>query len=123
MAERVGGIITVKVNSKAYRAKGNFTYDIGENLRASVVGSDRVHGYTEMPKVAFIAGEFTDDSKIDTAVLANTSDATVTLDLANGKQIMLRKAWFVEALEGNTEEGNMAVRFEAAEGSEIGTSV
>lgn len=119
MAGRVGGIITVKIDSQQYQAKGNFTYDIGAPLRAAVVGHDKVHGYSEIPKVAFIAGEFTDDTAIDTEVLANITGATVTLDLANGKTIMLRQAWFAEALEGNTEEGNMSVRFEAEKGFEI----
>ena len=59
---RVGGIITLKVNGQTFSAKGNFTYDIGENLRKAVVGHDRVHGYNELPKQAFIAGEITDSA-------------------------------------------------------------
>ena len=119
MSERVGGIITLKTDGRVYNAKGNFTYDTGEPMREAVVGHDRVHGFKELPKVAFIEGEITDTKKLDTQELANLTNVTVSLKLANGKIVVLRQAWYANALEGNTEEGNLSVRFESDKGEEI----
>jgi ethanolamine utilization protein EutA (predicted chaperonin) len=72
-----------------------------------------------MPQVAFIEGEITDQSDLDVKGLLRTDDATMTLELANGKVIMLRNAWY--AGEGNvqTEEANISVRFEGMSAEEI----
>lgn len=117
--KRVGGIITLKVGGRQYAAKGNFTYNLGAGKREAVIGTDGVHGYKETPQVAFIEGEVTDDPTIDLKGLIQSEQQTVTIDLANGKSIVLRDAWFAGEGTGNTEEGNIAVRFEATSAEEI----
>lgn len=117
--QRRGGIIQVQVDGVIQDAKGNFTYNLGQPKREAIVGSDRVHGYKEMPQVPFIEGEITDRSTLDLAALANTTNATVTLQLANGKVISLRSAWYAGDGTGNSEEGNIAVRFEGLSAQEI----
>lgn len=117
---RVGGIIFLKIDGRQYNAKGNFTYNLGKPMREAVVGADRVHGYKETPQVAFVEGELTDSADLDLSTLVNSDGVTVTLELANGKVIVLNRAWFAGEGSGNTEEGNIAVRFESAqEGEEI----
>lgn len=116
---RRGGIIFLKVNSTQYSAKGNFTYNLGIPKREAIVGSDEVHGYKETPQVPFIEGEITDKDDLDLAALLAAKDATVTLELANGKVIALREAWFASEGTGNTEEGNIGVRFEGMSAEEI----
>jgi len=54
--ERVGGIIRFSIDGVQYRAKGNFSYMIGNPKREAVVGSDGVHGYKETPQALFIEG-------------------------------------------------------------------
>lgn len=116
---RIGGIISFKVGGRQLNAKGNFTYNLGKEKREAVIGTDKVHGYKATPQPAFIEGEITDNVSLDLAALVETDGETVTLDLANGKSIVLRKAWYAGEGTGNTEEGNISVRFEAAEGEEI----
>lgn len=57
---RVGGIIFIKANGTQYRAKGNFTYNLGRLKKEKVVGSDGVHGTKVVPQVPFIEGAITD---------------------------------------------------------------
>lgn len=116
---RRGGIIFLKVNGEIYSAKGNFTYNLGIARREAIIGADGVHGYRETPQVPFIEGEITDNQTLDLAGLATTENATVTLELANGKVISLRDAWFAGEGTGNTEEGNIAVRFEGMSADEV----
>lgn len=115
---RVGGIIEVKVDGTVYNAKGNWTYNLGNPLRAPVIGADTVHGYKETPQVPFIEGEITDRPDISLDALTKITGATVYLRLANGKLIVLRDAWYASEGTGNTDEGNIGVRFEGISADE-----
>jgi hypothetical protein len=116
---RVGGIIEVKINGDIMSAKGNWTYNLGKPKREAVSGSDVIHGYKEIPQVAFIEGEITDKGDLDLSAVVQTVDATIYMRLANGKLIALRSAWFAGEGTGNTEEGNVAVRFEGLSAEEV----
>ncbi len=117
---RIAGLISLKVGGVQVLAKGAFTYNTGRPKRDAVIGADGVQGYKEVPQVAFIEGEVTDDGSLDLAALAESNDTTVTLELANGKVFILGpKAWFAGEGTANTEESNVAVRFEAKSGEEI----
>jgi hypothetical protein len=117
--QRKGGIIQFQVNGELYDAKGDFTYNLGRPVREAIVGSDSVHGYKETPQVAFIEGEITDRQGLDLEKLVTLKDATATLELANGKVIALRDAWYAGEGTGNTGEGNIPVRFEGKSAEEI----
>lgn len=119
MSQRRGGIIQVQIDGEVVDAKGNFGYNLGRPAREAIVGVDRVHGFKETPQVAFIEGEITDRGSLDLAKLVTIEGATVTLSLANGKVIVLRDAWFAGEGTGNTEEANIAVRFEGAGAEEV----
>lgn len=119
MSKRVGGIIFFKVDGQQYNAKGGFSYDIGEPQREGVVGHDGVHGYKETPKIPYIEGEITDSPDMSLEDFQNITEATITLELANGKVISLREAWYAGDGVGNTEEGNVSLRFEGMRGEEI----
>jgi len=112
MTNRVrGGLLAVKVDGVTYSGVGNFTYNIGAPLRAALIGSTAVDGYSETPQSAFIAGEFRDGEDVDTEALVGMTDVTATLELANGKTFVIANAWFEGDGTGNSQEGNFAVRF------------
>jgi hypothetical protein len=119
MAQRKGGIIQFQVNGQVYDAKGSFSYNLGRPLREEIVGADRIHGFKETPQAAFIEGEITDNASLDLVDFVTIEDATVTLALANGKTIALYEAHYAGEGTGNTEEGNIAVRFVGAGAEEI----
>ena len=116
---RVGGLIALKINGDLEKAKGNFTYNLGAPKRDGVIGADVVHGYKEVVQIPFIEGEITDHRGMSLEALLLTDEATITLELANGKVIALREAWYAGEGTGNTEEGNVAVRFEGLSAEEI----
>jgi hypothetical protein len=117
--KRVGGLISLKIDGDQYNAKGNFTYNLGRPKRDGVIGADGVHGFREEPQLAFMEGEITDNDGLDLATLLDATDVTVTLQLGSGKVIVLSHAWFAGEGTGNTEEGNIAIRFEAISAQEI----
>lgn len=116
---RIGGKIFIKADGFQYRAKGNWTYNLGKDKKEKVVGMDGVHGTKVTPQVPFIEGTITDGPDISAEQLLEIENATVTLELANGKIISLSGADF--SGEGNitTEEGEIDARFEGDRAEEI----
>lgn len=119
MAQRRAGLIQLKVNGEIHDAKGSFSYNLGLPLREAIVGSDGVHGYREIPQVAFIEGAITDRGSLDVATLASGKDLTVTLDLGNDKVIVLGEAWWAGEGTVNSEEAEIPVRWEGSNAAEI----
>jgi tail tube protein len=119
MSQRRAGLLQVKVNGEIQEAKGAWTYNLGRPVREAIVGADGVHGYKETPQIAFIEGAITDRLSLDLAALVSIADATVTLDLANGKTILLSQAWFAGDGSATSEEGEIAVRFEGKDAEEL----
>lgn len=117
--QRRAGLIQLQVNGEILDAKGAFTYGLGRPKRESIPGSDGIHGYKEMPQVAFIEGAITDRGTLDLAAIVTGRDLTVTLTLGNDKVIVLRDAWYAAEGTGSTEEGEIAVRWEGANAEEV----
>ena len=117
--QRKGGTIELQIGGVKQDAKGNFSYNLGHAKREAIVGADSVHGFKELPQVAFVEGEITDRGDLDLGSLVDLEDATVMLKIANGKVVMLSGAWFAGEGTGNTDEGNISVRFEGKHAEEI----
>lgn len=120
MSQRRGGTISLQTNGELQDAKGSFSYNLGAPKRDAIIGSDGVHGYTEKPQVPFIEGAVTDRGSLDLKALVTMKGATITLELANGKVVVLRDAWYADEGTVTTEEGEIPVRFEGKSAEEIG---
>jgi hypothetical protein len=119
MGRRSGGILSLKVDGELFQAKGEFTYNLGQPKREAVVGADEVHGYKELPQTPFIEGAITDSEDLDLEKLVLTKDATITLQVANGKVIVLREGWYAADGAVTSEEGEIEVRFEGIRAEEV----
>lgn len=115
------GTIFVKADGEMYEAVGEFKFGLGKPTREGLVGPDKVHGFKEMPTIPFIEGEFRDGKNVSLDKIAAIKSATITLELANGKVYSFKEAWSCnpDGLGMGTEEGNIAVRFEAMSGQEV----
>lgn len=117
---RIGGTIFVKVDGVQRSAKGSFTYNFGIPKREPVIGSDLIlAGYKEAGQVAYIEGMITDQSDLDVNTLQRLDNATVTLNLANGKNVALRNAYYQHDGGITTDEGEIPIRFEGPSAEEI----
>lgn len=110
---RRAGRIYFKVDGTQYDAKGKFSYNLGLDKREAIVGADGVHGYKSTPQVAHVEGAITDSADLDLANFQGADNVTVTLELANGKIIVLSNAWFAGEGKVECEEGEIEVRFES----------
>lgn len=112
MSGRVAGIAYLKVDGDQYPLRGNFIVSPSPTERTGIAGQDGVHGYMEMPRVPFISGDVTLDPRLSMEGVQAVVNATITAELANGKVYVLRNAWCKSALELNTNDGQVNVRFE-----------
>lgn len=108
-----GGQLFLRIGGELQDAKGKFTYNLGKPKREPVVGADGTHGYKLTPQTAFIEGAITDRGSMDMKALLDLDGETVTLELANGKVIVAREAWYAGEGTVDTEEGEVPVRFES----------
>ncbi|MCP4352290.1 MAG: phage tail protein [Desulfobacterales bacterium] len=115
----IAGILYLKVDGEMYRAKGDFTYNLGIPKREGLVGSDGVHGFKEVPQVPFIEGAITDMPSLDLEKFCKLNGVNTTLELANGKVITLREAWYAGEGTVNTSESEIPARFEGMGADEV----
>jgi hypothetical protein len=119
MSNKVGGIVHIKTNGDALYVKGSVSYNLGLPKKEAVIGADgKVHGYKEVPQVAYIKADLTVKDKTDVKTILELDEATVTAELNNGKVIVLRNAWCSTEGEVETEEGKLSVEFQSAEKGE-----
>ena len=116
----IGGRFTFSCDGITYYAQGVFKYGGGFNKRETILHSQGVAGYKETPVAPFISGELIDDGSFPVDQLAQVSSSTITLDLANGKQIVLRNAYSTNdnGLEIDTD-GKITVKFEGVTLEEV----
>lgn len=119
MGQRIAGIAYLRVDGNQYPLRGNFTVSPSPTERSGIAGQDYVHGYSELPRVPFIEGDVSLHPDLSVDSVQAVVNATVTAELANGKVYVLRNAWCKSALELNTHDGQMRVRFEGDSCDEI----
>lgn len=116
---RRAGKLFFKVDGVRHDAKGTFTYNIGADKTEAIVGADTVHGYKSTPQAPTIEGAITDRGDLSLTDIVELDDATVTLELANGKTFVLSNAWYSGDGNVTTEEGEIEIKFEGLRGQEI----
>lgn len=110
---RRAGILWLHVDGVRIEAKGTFTVNPGIPKRDAIIGADGIHGYKETPQTAYVEGALTDHVDLDTAALRRATNATVTLQLNNGKTWILEDAWYASEGSMTTDESELGVRYES----------
>lgn len=116
---RIAGTAFLKADSEQFALRGDLTISIDPFERDGVAGMDRVHGYTEVPRVPFISATFSDIGGMSLQRLQSICNATITAETINGKVYLLRNAWTSTARELNAAEGSVSVTFQGISGEEI----
>ena len=111
---RLAGVAYLTVDGQSYILSGELSYGVSTRKRETLSGQDRVHGYSEMPIPGFISGTLRDSGQLSVASINAMTNVNVTVELANGKTIIGRNMWTVEAQEVKTAEATFEVRWEGA---------
>ena len=94
-ANRLAGTAYLTVDGVTFAVTGDFEYSPSVISRESLVGMDRVHGYSEKPNVPHISCSIRDMGNLSVAGLNAMTNSTVVAELANGKTIIGRNMWTV----------------------------
>jgi len=108
----LAGTASVVANGVNYMLVGDLSYDPSTVKRETKSGQDGVHGFSEMPKPGKITGTFRDSGSLTVADFNAMTNATVVLSLANGKTVIGRNMWTIDAQEVKTAEGTVEVSWE-----------
>lgn len=114
---RLAGTANLTVDGQAYMLAGEFEYSPSLVQRESLSGMDTVHGYSEKPIAPHIAGTLRDSGGLSVASLNAMSNVTLVVELANGKVIIGRNMWTVEAQTVKSTDATLEVKWEGPQGS------
>jgi len=112
MAQKFAGIAFLQVGGNQLRLRGNFTVSPSPVERTMIAGQDGVHGYQELPRVPYIEGDISTTPDMRLESLDGMTDVNVVAQLANGFTYSLISATCKAALEANTRDGQVRVRWE-----------
>lgn len=112
MAQKFAGIAFLQVGGNQLRLRGNFTVSPSPVERTMIAGQDGVHGFQELPRVPFIEGDISTVPGVRLSDLDGQTDVSVVAQLANGSTYQLVGGTCKAALEANTRDGQVKVRWE-----------
>jgi len=119
VGQRIAGIAFLKVDSDLYPLRGNFTVSPSPTERAGIAGQDYVHGFSELPRVPYIEGDFSTIQGFSLEDLITQTDVTVIAQCANQYEYVLHNATVKGGFEENTRDGQVRVRWEGLNCEEI----
>lgn len=114
--ERISGTVYLSVDGRTLPLVGNFEYSSATSMRETKTGMDTVHGYSQKPKPGFIAGTVRDMGGLTVEELNDMTNVNIFAELANGKNVSGRNMAQVGDISAKSEEGEIEVRWEGAEG-------
>lgn len=116
--ERLAGITGLTVDGTAYMVVSDVTWSPTKWTRATLLGLDGVHGFSEVPAFGYIEATLRDSGTMSVGDFNLMRCVEVQVSLANGKVVGGANMWNIQALEVRAAEGTFVVRFEGSDVSE-----
>ena len=110
---RLAGIATISADGQSFMLSGDLSYGVSTFSRETMIGQDRVHGYSEKPHAGFISATIRDSGGLTVADINAMTNTTVVCELANGKTIIGRNMWTIDAQEVKTMDATFDVKWES----------
>jgi len=116
MGKKVAGTCYIKVNGAQLEVKGGIEVPLSDTVRETVPGLNGPAGFKETVRTPFVklAAIFRDDFPMET--VRDSTDLTVTAELANGKVYTLSGGYLVGESTVKADEGEVELEFEGAKG-------
>lgn len=120
MSELVAGVAYVKVDGRQFNLEGSLKVMPSRIKRTGLVGlSGPLPAFKQEWQHAAIEGAFFADRGVTFQDLENVTNATVQIELADGRAFVMRNAWSTAGFEIDAAAGTFTLRFEAPEMVEI----
>ncbi len=120
MTRPIGGVADVNFNGQVLLFRGDMTWSFQKFEKKGIAGRDgRVHGFTSDPKIPFIEGSYTYDGAVTIAQLEAVTGASISVELGDGRQLVLRDAYVAGSIEAEGDDGKIKIRWEGQDGEEL----
>jgi len=111
-SKAIAGTAYLTIDGKQFTLGGKCTVKPADVVREGKTGLSGVAGYKESPKIPSIDIELFVDQDTSMLDMNKITDATVTVELVDGRAYVLRNAWQSGDLEHDVAEGTATVTFE-----------
>ena len=109
---KVSGIIRVKIDGEPqWVASDDVTYNIVGFMREDKTINSGQTVFMEKAQTVMIEGEVQDRSDFDVEKFCSIDDATITLDLGNGKTYVFYNCFYCGETNLGQKEGNLKFKF------------
>jgi hypothetical protein len=115
---RLAGTVFLYVDGANYMLAGDFEYSVSGVQRETLVGMDRVHGFSVKPKQGHIAGTIRNWNGLSVAAVNAMENVTVVAQLTSGKTVVGRAMWTVDEQTVKSTDATLDVKWESADVSE-----
>jgi len=113
---RISGITAMTVNGNTFQVVA-FSWDPAIAMNEMVTSLSGVDGYKSKPVPPYIAGKFRDNQTVSVTGFTNLTNATVVVQLANGKQIVGHNLVYTGRPGVSGEDADFDFKFEGVAGS------
>ena len=114
------GRATIKVDGNTLETLPGATLDIGGSMRNTVVGADRVLGYSEAPAPAELECRISLGKGITLEDLRNVTAATIQFEADTGQTYIMRNAWLAEPPKiTQGDDGPVDLKFASGPAEEV----
>jgi hypothetical protein len=117
--QRVSGIISLKIDGEQIPAKGSFTWALSGEKKEYDTNADGTGFLTGKAVAGYIKGTLSNIRRLDVDAIRKGEDVTVLINLGNGKAVTAANAVQVDAMEGNSETGEIPVEWRSDTVKEI----
>lgn len=115
----IAGTAYIKINGEQKTLAGSWKVSPTKIIKTGVTGLSGIAGHTETHRVPYMDGSFIDAGSLSIAELEALDNATITLELTNGKTYLGRGMYLAGEPEHDLSNGEVSVRFEGTEISEM----
>jgi hypothetical protein len=113
---RVAGVTSFAVNGSMFSVT-EFAWDPGAIQRETMASLSGVDGYRETPIAPYISGKFRDSQNVNVSGFVGLTNATIVVQLANGKQVVGHNLWFIGRPGVSGADATFDFRFEGTAGT------
>ncbi len=118
----IAGTAYFHVDGQNYALKGDLTYQLAGGKNDPIMGMDGLHGYKSTPTPGKVKGKFSNTANVSVGALNGITNATVTVELVNGKVIVGRNMFRSgEPIEADGMEGDFEFELTGPDVREIST--
>lgn len=116
MARRIAGICYIKADSAQLEVQGGVECPVSETIRETVMGLSGPAGYKETGRAPYIKVTAITTADFPRKTLAESTEMTITAELANGTTYVLSGAYLVGEPAINGDEGTTELEFNGTKG-------